>query len=72
MSAQPHAKKSPPDAAPVPEGKPVPAGEKIPLRPSSESAATDQPVPAPKLTPEEQMALFEKELKENDWGHQPC
>ena len=28
--------------------------------------------PANKLTPEEQMALFEKELKENDWGHQPC
>jgi hypothetical protein len=27
--------------------------------------------PAP-LTPEEQMALFEKELKETDWGHQPC
>ena len=27
---------------------------------------------APKLTPEEQMALFEKELKETDWGHQPC
>ncbi|HEY6166722.1 MAG TPA: hypothetical protein VI454_01695 [Verrucomicrobiae bacterium] len=25
-----------------------------------------------KLTAEEQMALFEKELKENDWGHQPC
>lgn len=25
-----------------------------------------------KLTPEEQMALFEKELKETDWGHQPC
>jgi hypothetical protein len=24
------------------------------------------------LTPEEQMALYEKELKENDWGHQPC
>jgi len=28
--------------------------------------------PVSKLTPEEQMALFEKELKENDWGHQPC
>ena len=28
--------------------------------------------PANKLTPEEQMALFEKDLKENDWGHQPC
>lgn len=24
------------------------------------------------LTAEEQMARFEKELKENDWGHQPC
>ncbi len=27
---------------------------------------------ANQLTPEEQMALFEKELKETDWGHQPC
>ena len=25
-----------------------------------------------KLTPEEQMALYEEHLKENDWGHQPC
>ncbi|MEO5802538.1 MAG: hypothetical protein ABIR24_03345 [Verrucomicrobiota bacterium] len=25
-----------------------------------------------KLTPAEQMALYEKELRENDWGHQPC
>ncbi len=24
------------------------------------------------LTAEEQMLLYEKELKENDWGHQPC
>lgn len=33
------------------------------------------PVPPPTtttLTPEEQMAAFEKDLKENDWGHQPC
>ena len=28
--------------------------------------------PVTQLTPEEQMALYEKELKENDWGHQPC
>ncbi|MBI2813519.1 MAG: CDGSH iron-sulfur domain-containing protein [Opitutae bacterium] len=28
--------------------------------------------PAPTLTPEEQMKRFEKELKDNDWGHQPC
>ena len=27
---------------------------------------------ADKLTAEEQMALFEKALKEDDWGHQPC
>jgi len=25
-----------------------------------------------KLTPDEQMALYEKCLKENDGGHQPC
>jgi len=31
-----------------------------------------QPKPSKKLTPEEQMALYEENLKENDWGHQPC
>ncbi len=30
------------------------------------------PAPENQLSPEEQMALFEKDLKENDWGHQPC
>lgn len=25
-----------------------------------------------KLTPEEQMELYEKSLKEDDCGHQPC
>ena len=24
------------------------------------------------LSPEEQMERFEEDLKENDWGHQPC
>jgi hypothetical protein len=28
--------------------------------------------PPNKLTPDEQMALLEKELKDDDWGHQPC
>jgi len=37
-----------------------------------ESHEPDEPAPANKLTPEEQMDLYEKELKENDWGHQPC
>lgn len=38
------------------------------------SAASENNLPAPvkKLTPEEQMALYEEDLKENDWGHQPC
>ena len=29
-------------------------------------------VPVEQLSPEEQMALFEAKLKEEDWGHQPC
>jgi len=35
--------------------------------PEVQGAAAAKP-----LTPEEQMAAFEKDLKENDWGHQPC
>lgn len=34
-----------------------------------EPKETDSPS---ELTPEEQMALYEKSLKEDDWGHQPC
>jgi hypothetical protein len=45
--------------------------------PASSSEQTGSPpgesAPAsPELTKEEQWALFEKELKESDWGHQPC
>jgi len=36
------------------------------------SGAPDAAPPANELTPEEQMERFEKELKETDWGHQPC
>lgn len=45
------------DAAAPPETKVPPAEPKPPVT---------------ELTPEEQMALYEKELKESDWGHQPC
>lgn len=45
--------------------EPARAGE------SQQTAAGNPPTPS-QLTPEEQMALFEKDLKENDWGHQPC
>lgn len=27
---------------------------------------------AKELSPAEQMELYEKDLKEHDWGHQPC
>jgi len=55
--------------------------ETEPARTNAAVPADKSPVDAPvsgeatpvkKLTPEEQMALFEKDLKENDWGHQPC
>ena len=49
------------------------------------NSAADAPPPAPasssppvskesakELTPEEQMALYEQDLKENDSGHRPC
>jgi hypothetical protein len=61
-------------SSPIPESN-IPGAERsgvpavssdLPLNPASESE------PAPKLTTEEQMALYEDYLKENDWGHQPC
>jgi hypothetical protein len=52
---------------PQPNGNPpAKTGEETnAAKPKEESAANQ-------LTPEEQLALFEKDLKENDWGHQPC
>jgi len=55
--------------------EPKPAAKTAPdLDKGNAAAAGGEPVPAApgQLTPAEQMALFEKELKENDWGHQPC
>ena len=42
------------------------------LKPTAETSASSEAKPIGQLSPEEQMALYEKELKENDWGHQPC
>lgn len=36
------------------------------------SIASDREIDPSNLTPEEQMARFEEQLKEDDWGHQPC
>jgi hypothetical protein len=59
--------------------KPLPPGGDHGKPPASQPAAAevvspagDDQAPAKELTPEEQMALFEKDLKEKDWGHQPC
>ncbi|MBL9214758.1 MAG: hypothetical protein JNG83_04705 [Opitutaceae bacterium] len=35
-------------------------------------APREEAVDVSRLSPEEQMARFEQELKEKDWGHQPC
>jgi GNAT superfamily N-acetyltransferase len=41
--------------------------------PGADAAASpDQSGASQGLTADEQMALYEKDLKENDWGHQPC
>ena len=47
----------------------------LPTKPAEANAATGEkgaPDKKKKLTPEEQMAAFEKAMKEEDWGHQPC
>jgi hypothetical protein len=39
---------------------------------SGDAEASAPATPKKELTPEEQMALYEEDLKETDWGHQPC
>ena len=57
--------------APLPDPK-----EPLPPKPAAPAEEADSKKDAPpaanQLTPEEQMARFEAELKETDWGHQPC
>jgi hypothetical protein len=62
----------------IPDESPRESAPPAPVTQTVSSASATPPSPpaetalANKLTPEEQMALFEKELKETDWGHQPC
>jgi hypothetical protein len=42
------------------------------VKATAEASASSEITAISQLSPEEQMALYEKELKENDWGHQPC
>ncbi len=59
-----------PDEKPTPP--PVSAATAPPAPAAPPLGAGTPEVDPSKLTPEEQMALYEKDLKENDWGHQPC
>jgi len=50
-----------------------------PPQPDPAGTGADAPANVPpkagdpqRLTPEEQMARYEEDLKENDWGHRPC
>jgi hypothetical protein len=45
-----------------------PQNESASTPPESESENRDPN----KLSPEEQLAQYEEQLKEEDWGHQPC
>jgi hypothetical protein len=49
-----------------------PESQKEKIAQNSAPGPDAAPQPAKKLTPEEQMELYERDLKENDWGHQPC
>lgn len=63
-----------PDSASDRPNQGIPAAPEPRVPPGSEGSqsAANETAPAAKLSPEEQMALYEKELKETDWGHQPC
>lgn len=39
---------------------------------STSTAENSESKTANELSADEQMALYEKSLKEDDWGHQPC
>ena len=49
-----------------------PVSKTPPEENTSESSNAPMEKPEKELTPEEQMALYEENLKETDWGHQPC
>ena len=48
------------------------AGAKPPPDNQADVPPAGEPAMPKKLTAEEQMALYEKSLKEDDRGHQPC
>jgi hypothetical protein len=76
VTDQPHPKATPAPASADKVGEASRSVAKNQLLPPAGTGepevALGAPTPVNQLSPEEQMALFEKELKEKDWGHQPC
>jgi hypothetical protein len=70
-SERPEDSPTPGPAGDPPTGTTAASTPGTPPEAASAAAAGDS-APASTLSPEEQMALYEKELKETDWGHQPC
>ena len=67
---------NPNETSPVPSDSEerVEVSFKNPANPANVSGSDSSKAKGKKgpLTPEEQMALYEESLKEDDWGHQPC
>lgn len=58
---------------PEPNSHDVPASDSVPSETGGATGSINEASDfVAGLTKEEQWALFEKELKESDWGHQPC
>lgn len=68
MTAQPRAKKTRPRKPAQVTAADLPA----PLPANSPGPGAPADVRVENLSPEEQMERFAQELKNEDWGHQPC
>jgi hypothetical protein len=67
MNDQPESKPGPVKPAQTAAGSAT-----APPTDSSSAVQPADPTAPNKLSAEDQMAAFEKALKEEDWGHQPC
>jgi hypothetical protein len=74
MTDRQHSQASPPDSdqGKVRESRGTLPADQSPADRAAGVPSAGEAAASKKLTEDEQMALYEKELKENDWGHQPC